>query len=207
MTNVNYIDILIVVSTVWAVAAVTPGPNFFITVHSAVSGTRKMSLLTTAGIVVGTLMWALSGLLGVSIVFKTVPFLYCTLKVIGGVYLVIVGLRLISPTKSRMRQKGKPMPTPLQSFKLGLYTNLSNPKTAAFMTSLFAATIPSHAPIGLGLLCIVTICSVSAIWYSCVAILISFQGPRNIYDKFKRAIERVAGTIFILFGARLALSK
>lgn len=52
------------VSLIWAIAAITPGPNFFITVHTAVGETRRLSFFTVSGIVTGTLVWAVSAYLG-----------------------------------------------------------------------------------------------------------------------------------------------
>ena len=66
------LSILISVSVIWAVAAITPGPNFFITIHTAIGNNRRLSLFTVLGIVAGTLLWSLSGYLGISILFKTV---------------------------------------------------------------------------------------------------------------------------------------
>jgi threonine/homoserine/homoserine lactone efflux protein len=204
----EYIDILVTVATIWTVAAIMPGPNFFITVHTSVGGKGRRSFYTVAGIVTGTFIWALSGFLGISIIFNILPLLYYTLKVIGGVYLIYIGLALLITSKNVRHAKiEKNQSTPVTCFKLGLLTNLLNPKTAAFMTSLFAATIPSDASFELGVLCVVLICSISALWYSLVAALMSFQKVKSAYQKFKRSIERAAGALFIFFGVKLATTE
>lgn len=201
-------NILLTVSLIWAIAAIIPGPNFFITVHTAVGETRRLSFFTVLGIVIGTLVWSLSGYLGLSIIFKTVPILYYSLKVIGGLYLVYIGLNLISRNKGNQIQNRKEKSlTAVTCFRLGLFTNLLNPKTAAFMTSLFAATIPPDASLETGSLCVTLICAISAIWYSLVATVFSFELAQNAFINYKRVIERVAGGIFIVFGLKLAISK
>ena len=201
------LNVLIAVSVIWAVAAITPGPNFFITVHTAVGTSRKLSLFTVLGIVAGTLVWALSGYLGISILFKTVPMLYFSLKIIGGLYLIYVGVKLILNRKPKLKGSAGKYNSAISCFRLGLFTNLLNPKTAAFMTSLFAATIPANASIELGVLSVLTICLISTLWYSLVSVLFSYDAAKRVYEKQKRGIEQIAGALFIGFGLKLALAK
>lgn len=203
-----YSSILFTVSLIWIIAVITPGPNFFITVHTAIGETRRLSFFTVFGIVAGTLVWAISGYLGVTIIFKTVPVLYYSLKIIGGMYLIYIGIALLIRKKENRtpRQNKKPL-SAINCFRLGLFTNLLNPKTAAFMTSLFAATIPLNGSVKLGILCVVLICSISALWYSLVVIIFSLNWSKRAYVSYQRSIERVAGGIFILFGIKLAVSR
>lgn len=202
------LNILTTVSLIWAIAAITPGPNFFITVHTAVGQTRLLSFFTVLGIVTGTLVWAISGYIGVSIIFKTIPVLYYSLKIIGGLYLTYIGINLLLlKKKNKIETKNQKALSTFSCFRLGLYTILLNPKTAAFMASLFAATIPPNTSIKFGILCVVLICSISALWYSIVATIFSCNWAKSAYAKYKRCIERVAGSIFIIFGMKLAISK
>ena len=201
------LSFLVAVSFIWGIAAITPGPNFFITVHTAIGTTRRLSLFTVLGIVAGTLVWSISGYLGISILFKTVPMLYFSLKIFGGLYLVYVGANLLFKRKSKSKNDSGKYHSPISCFRLGLLTNLLNPKTAAFMTSLFAATIPTNASIELGVVTVTLICSISAIWYSLVSALFSYDIAKKLYDKQKQKIEKVAGAIFVGFGLKLALSK
>lgn len=201
------INILLAVSVIWAVAVITPGPNFFITVHTAVGTSRKLSIFTVMGIVAGTLVWSLSGYLGISILFKTVPILYFSLKIIGGLYLINVGFKLLFRRKNELKSDTGKYNSAISCFRLGLLTNLLNPKTAAFMTSLFAATIPANPSIEIGVLSVTIICLISALWYSLVSVIFSYEAAKRMYEKQKRRIEKIAGTIFIGFGLKLAISK
>ncbi len=90
-----YIDVLLTVFLIWTIAVVTPGPNFFITVHTAIGETHHLSFYTIFGIVTGTFIWAILGYLGISIIFKAVPILYVVIKIIGGLYLRYIGMSLL----------------------------------------------------------------------------------------------------------------
>lgn len=198
---------LITVAAIWGLAAVTPGPNFFITVHTAVDTDKQTSLYTVLGIVCGTFVWSLCGFLGISILFKTAPLLYYSLKILGGLYLIFVGINLIFRNKNIQKNQKIKSRTPIDCFRLGLLTNLFNPKTAIFMTSLFAAAIPPSATLMYGALCVVIICSISAGWYALVASLFSHEMAKKSYEKQKGLIGRCAGAIFVGFGIKLATSK
>lgn len=201
------LETLLAVSLIWTVAAVTPGPNFFITVHTAVGETRRLSLCTVMGIVAGTCIWAVSGFLGISLLFTTMPYVYYFLKIVGGLYLVYIGAKLLLGNEKKNRGgagRGAVQAGPFKCFKLGFLTNILNPKTAAFMTSLFAATIPQGASYGFGGLCVLCILLISTVWYSSVALLFSYDGARTMYITHRSIIERIAGAIFIIFGIKLA---
>lgn len=189
---------------------ITPGPNFFITVQTAIGGSRKSALFVVLGIGAGTVVWAVSGFLGIHFLFQTVPWVYLLLKLLGGSYLVYLGIKLIvsktdnttGDQTAHLKKSGN-----WHSFKLGLLTNLSNPKTAAFIASLFAATIPADVSWHVGMISIALVFLISICWYSMVAYVFSLHRFRLLFDKSKSFIERLAGVIFIGFGVKLAIGE
>jgi threonine/homoserine/homoserine lactone efflux protein len=142
--------------------------------------------------------------------FKTAPWIYLSLKLLGGTYLIYLGVKLIiSNTRagSNHRVSFSTNIDPIQGYKLGLLTNLSNPKTAAFVTSLFAATMPSNAPFWLGFMSVALMFLISILWYTSVAYVFSLDRFRSLYLKSRIWIERFAGAIFIGFGMKLVASE
>ena len=202
------IQVLIPVAVIWSIAAITPGPNFFITVHTAVDETRRNALFTVMGIVLGTLIWSSAGFFGITVLFRTLPALYYVLKLVGGLYLISLGMLLVfRPGTGRASAPPAKRLTPIGAFRLGFLTNILNPKSAAFISSLYAASIPAHAPLELGLSCIALICGISALWYALVALAFSHNRAKAAYHRMKTGIQRTAGVIFIGFGVKLALAK
>lgn len=198
---------LIAVACIWGIAVITPGPNFFIVVHTALDTGQKHSLSTVLGIVAGTFIWALSGYFGLSLLFKAIPILYFAVKIMGGLYLIYLGCKLLFKKSDGTVIRPRKKTTSTDCFRLGLLTNLLNPKTAAFMTSLFAATFPQDASVALGAASIMVVCAISALWYSLVCFFFSRSKAQAVYDRQKRKIEKIAGTIFIAFGLKLAVSR
>jgi threonine efflux protein len=201
--------ILLSVGFVWSIAVVTPGPNFFITVQIAIGRSRRSALFVVLGISFGTIIWAISGFFGINLLFKTVPWVYFSLKLIGGAYLIYFGIKLIK-SKYRKMSKGSSLNPKnidlVKSFKFGLLTNLSNPKTATFVTSLYAATMPLDASYYVGFFSVVLMALISIIWYTFVAYIFSLSQFGSIYRRIRVWVERVAGIIFVSFGLKLAIS-
>ena len=202
--------LLLNVAFVWTIAVITPGPNFFITVQTAIGRSRQSALFVVLGIGTGTVIWALSGFLGITLLFRTAPWAYVSVKLLGGGYLVYLGMKLICskpgkiPGENALLSKNM---DPLRSYKLGLLTNLTNPKTAAFVTSLFAAVMPADATYSVALISVALMALISIVWYTAVAYVFSLEQFRTVSKRAKVWVDRVAGIIFIGFGIRLAASE
>lgn len=90
-----------------------------------------------------------------------------------------------------------------QAFRLGLITQLSNPKIAIVLASIFTALLPKEIPtyfyVVLPILCFF----IDAGWYSLVAVALSAEGPRKVYLKSKAVFDRIAGGVMTLLGLKL----
>ena len=204
------------IALIWSIAAATPGPNFVLTARAATGHSRRLALATAAGIASGTLIWGLAGFFGISALFAAAPWLYLSLKVAGGLYLIYLGLRLIVNSVRRPAPSNTKTASPGAihsrrsvggAWRLGLLTNLTNPKTAMFVTSLFATTMPAEPEILLGFLAAAVMTGVSLIWYGAVAWVFASAVVAGWYGRATKLIDRAAGGIFVLFGARMVLDR
>ena len=205
---VNSVAILATVASLWFVAAVTPGPNSVLLMRQAIIRPRGEALACVLGIGLGTLVWGLCGFFGVHALFLAAPLLYWAFKLCGGLYLVFYGARLIWIS---FRDGEEIAPGPgrfaLSPFRIGLFTSLSNPKSALSVAGLFAATMPSHAPIDLGVASVCLMVAVSLGWYSLLVMFFGGAWMAAFYRRLRRRIDRIAGAIFIALGARLVWQR
>ncbi|MCG8616347.1 MAG: LysE family transporter [Desulfobacterales bacterium] len=204
----NLLSILISVASIWALAVVTPGPNFFITARTTVKESRFAGFFVVLGNCTGTAVWSAAGFFGITAVFAMAPWLYTTLKIAGGSYLIYLGLMMIR--RSRQTDSGQGMgASAVQSrfaaWRSGVITNLSNPKTAMFVTSLFASVLPESPAPELGMAIISLMVAISFIWYAFVVLIFSSRGFKACYTRLQGWLEGLAGVIFIGFGAKLIL--
>ena len=202
---------LLTVAGIWAIAVATPGPNFFIVAQSALSGSRIAAFAAVAGVSTGTLIWGLAGWLGISALFAAAPTAYIILKLAGGAYLLFLGLRLLwstrRPTNLDSGQAAASHVTSSASYRLGLMTNLANPKSAIFVTSVFATALPIDANWTEGLAAVAIIVTVSVGWYALVALVLAQPRISSAYLRARRIIDGVTGLIFAGFGMRLLLAQ
>jgi threonine efflux protein len=206
---VQGLPILLTVASLWLVATVTPGPNSVLVMRVSVGQRRAHALRAVAGIGAGTCIWGLSGFFGVHALFLAAPFLYWAFRLCGGVYLILFGLGLICAS---LRRDGAPAEPAVKRpgwspFQQGLATSLSNPKSALSVAGLFAATMPSHAPLGLGLMTVAVMVAISIAWYSFMAWLFTARWIAGMYRSLRRGVDRLAGAVFIFFGARMVLDR
>ena len=202
---------LLTIAGIWAIAVATPGPNFFAVARSALSGNRIAAFAAVAGVTTGTLIWGLAGWLGISALFAAAPAAYIVLKLAGGAYLLFLGLRLLwsalGSTPSHLGQPVTRHATNIGAYRLGLISNLANPKSAVFVTSLFATALPVDAAWTQGLASVAIMVAVSASWYSLVALVLARPRISSAYLRGRRVIDGMTGAFFAGFGIRLLLSQ
>ncbi|MGE7370084.1 LysE family translocator [Neorhizobium sp. NPDC001467] len=202
---------LISVATIWAVACITPGPNTLLVIRYALTAPRKVAIVASCGTVTGTLCWGIAGWLGINVLFQAAPFAYLALKIAGGLYLVWLGFKILKD----LRQAGPPdelarekTEIPLKTaYRMGLATNLANPKSALFVASLFAATMPAGTPFLYGLAAITVMVTVSTVYYTFLVGLISHRRVAAAYLRAKKKIDLGVGMVFLGFGTKLMLSR
>lgn len=198
---------LVAVATLWILAVVTPGPNFVMAARVSVANTRRMALWAVLGVGVGTTLWGCAGFFGVQVVFVAAPWAYAGLKLLGGTYLVYLGARLLW---SRRAGRGGEMTvivarTPWSIFRMGLITNLANPKSALFVASVFASALPPDVPWMQGMEAVALMVSISVAWYALVVCVFTTRRIARAYAGLQHWVDRLAGAIFVGFGARLIL--
>jgi threonine/homoserine/homoserine lactone efflux protein len=195
---------------IWFLVVTIPGPNFVAVTHHSMSESRKSGLLIALGVSAGAATWATASLVGLSVVFEHATWLYDTIRFIGGLYLIFVGAKTIltsfySPPLSCNAHR---FPGGIFStFRLGLFTSFSNPKTAAFFGSLFIATFPPQAPLWFYFVTVSVIFSISITWYSLVAYFFSISQVQSTYYILRKVVDKITGSVLLFLGARLAFSK
>jgi threonine/homoserine/homoserine lactone efflux protein len=169
--------------------------------RTAAARSRLDGLAAAVGMGAGGLLFAIAVMAGLKSLLNTVPGLH------GGAYLVWIGVstwRGASKPLDAGQNAAEGRSTMLRSFLLGLGTQISNPKTAIYYASVFAALLPEHAtPFQLvAVPCVVF--TVETTWYVIVAAALSSAGPRSVYLKWKAGLDRLAGAVMTGLGLKLA---
>ena len=209
-SDLPYAAPLLSLGLLWTVAVVTPGPNFFNTAQLAASCSRRHGVVASAGVATGTVIWGLAGGLGIKSLFTAAPMLYLAFKIIGGCYLIYLGLKLFkrsAPAIDQATLPDEPRRSLFSAWRFGLLGNLSNPKAALFVATAFASTMPPSPSPTLLALAVITMATLSFSWYTSVALVFSSERMANLYSRSRKWLDRFAGGCYLLFGAHLVANR
>ncbi|BAO92110.1 LysE family translocator [Caballeronia cordobensis] len=191
--------------------AMIPGPSFVIVARNAIGISRADGLATALGMGVGGIVFGGVALAGLYTLLVAVEWLYIGLKVAGGLYLIYIASKIwrgAAQPMSMPAHDDAPVParSARKSFWLGLTTQLSNPKTAIWYGSIFAALLPHHPPLWCYVVLPPMVFAIETGWYTIVALGFSSERPREMYLRAKKWIDRIAASVIAALGLRLVLT-
>lgn len=199
---------LIAVAVVSFLAAISPGPDFFIVLKNSLSCSRKLGVLTALGVSTALIIHLSYTLIGIGLLIAESPFLFLILKITGVAYLFYIGLSgLLSSFKDSALDLNyshvNNQILPYQAFLQGFLTNLLNPKAAIFFISLFSQFIDSATPIYLRVEYAAINWSITLSWFLFLSYLITTKGFIGKIHRFRIYIERFMGGALMLLGIKL----
>jgi threonine efflux protein len=204
------IGILLGIAVVQLLGAASPGPTFMIVSSASITGSRRVGLLAVCGVLLATLTWALLAAIGLGAVITRFPVIYTALQVAGALYLAWLGVKMLV-TALRQRETSTNHQvlsmSSRQAVRSGFLTNILNPKSIAYYSSIFVVMLPSDASSWLFVAAVGTALLVSAIWWISVALFFASNPIRQAYQRARRWIDAVMGAVLIGLGIRLALSR
>lgn len=120
------------------VMVVTPGPNMMYCVSRTLCQGRTAGLVSLAGVQLGLVVHICAAGAGLTALLLAVPMAFNAIKLVGAAYLLWLAWQAVKPGGSSMFQtRAMPVDTPAMLFRMGLVTNLLNPKVAMFYLSIF----------------------------------------------------------------------
>ena len=187
------------------VGSISPGPSFALVARTAVARSRRDGVAAALGMGVGAVIFTTLVLLGLTAVLARVPLLFTGIKLLGGLWLLLLAWRLWQGAAAPLALAGAGMdhPNPAASFRTGLATQVTNPKTAIYYGSVFAALLPQDPPSWLIVTLPPLVFVMETGWYVLVAVLFSSGGLRAAYLRGKRWVDRTASVVMGLLGVRL----
>lgn len=202
-----YLAQLLTLAGVVLVAYILPGPDF-LAVSSNALASRRAGLLAGLGVATGCVVWASLAVFGLGLVMARLSWLYTAIRLAGGVYLIVFGIRMLlarRPAASATVERSRD--TARGAYRRGLAVNLSNPKAAVYFGSLFVGLLPVGAPTWV-LATVVGIVGLLAVgWFSTLAWMFSGARIRDVYDRIRRPINALMGLALAGLGTKLVLER
>lgn len=204
----SYAVVLGSVFVVHVLAILSPGPNVLVVSQTAASRSRRAGVFAALGIATGAAIWSGAALLGLAVLFERVAWLYGVIAALGGLYLIYIAWRLWRGADRPLVLAGdthEHARTDWQAYRLGLLTNLTNPKALVFYGGIFAALLAPDLPTTIRFAALAVIVVNSTLWHVALACLFSAERTQRFYAKVKGWIDRIAATALALLGLRLML--
>lgn len=186
--------------------AMSPGVSFLLVARTAMSSSRRVAFSVTAGMGFGAAVFAVIALAGLHTLLTLVPSLYTGLKIAGGCYLLWLALKMFRRPSNRFNDSaGAEDVSVSKAFMTGVFTQISNPHTALVFASIFSAALSKNIQPVMYIILPTMAFVIDMLWYAVVACLLSTDGPRQAYIKYRKFIDKLSGGVMAFLGIRLLL--
>lgn len=128
----QHLFVLFLITT--SVAMISPGPDMLFVLGCGMRGGPRAGLLATAGVATSEIVHITLAAAGLSAFFAAAPAAFAALRIIGGAYLIYLGVQAIRHRgEEHVELGGSTEEFPGRvAYLRGLLTNLVNPKMVTF---------------------------------------------------------------------------
>ena len=202
------VSIFITVGLAHFLALLSPGPDFVLIVKSAIKNDSKDAIGVALGITFANAVYIGLCLIGVGSILAASAPIMITLKIIGGLFLMYLGIQALRARKGAYDQfqvaqsahSNIPKTTFLKEFTAGFLSGIFNPKNLLFYLSLFTVVLTPEISfvfkLGLGIWMTVVVFA----WDTAVIFLLSTRKVRAKFTQVAYYIDKVTGALLGVIG-------
>ncbi|MDQ0859487.1 LysE family translocator [Bacillus sp. V2I10] len=189
----------------------TPGIDAMFVLSRSISNGRASGIAASAGIATGAFVHTILSTIGLSIILSQSVVLFTTIKIIGGIYLIYIGIKsLLTKGKGISLNNTSNVSSIKKNYLQGVITNVANPKNILFYLSFlpqFASTTSGNKSLSF-LLLGTTFAVIALLWYVLVTYF-STIATKTIKDNktFNNILNKVSGIVFIALGMKLMIAN
>jgi threonine/homoserine/homoserine lactone efflux protein len=190
------------------VVVFTPGPATALIVRNTIRGGTPAAWATTAGNSTGIVFWALSSVLGISALVAASEAAFATLKIVGAIVLVLIGLQAWRRVLRGLPPEARLPRSARNHYREGLLTSFANPKLAVFFIALFPQFVPKgQAVLPATLMMAAIIITMDIVWFTVLAVVVSHAQRAFVEHGWSRRMDALSGTVLVALGVRVALEQ
>ncbi|MFI6102087.1 LysE family translocator [Lentzea sp. NPDC051213] len=189
-------------SLVALLTVLTPGLDTVMVLRTALLSGKRAAAGVVLGITLGCLVWAVASLAGLTALLQASELAYNIVRWLGAAYLVYLGAKALwNSRKAVALEDSRPVPNAGASMRVGLLTNLLNPKVGVFYLSLLPQFMPAGEP-AWGALLVAIHLGIGFVW---LPILIVVAGRARAFVLRQRVLlDRLTASVFVALGLKLA---
>ncbi|MFD8799224.1 LysE family translocator [Streptomyces atroolivaceus] len=190
-----------------------PGADFTVVVRNALAS-RRDGLATAVGVAGGLVVHTALAVAGLAAVLVTMPVLFRGVQLLGGAYVLYLGLSGLYAMRRRAAAAGAGAgadseeevtggtpAAPGRALRQGFLTNALNPKAPVLFLSLLPQFVPDGAaPLPRTLLLASVVVLLALVWFPAVALLVDRLGRWLRRPRAARVIEGGSGSALTALG-------
>lgn len=211
MTDNSFLSAnLLLAYSAYLLATLSPGPSNLAIMAIAMNSGRRPALVFAAGVVSGSLFWALLTALGLSAILTRYSQALLVLKLVGGAYLLWLAIR---SARAAMAAPAAPVmlaalaQEPVKKLYLrGLGLHLTNPKAILAWVAIVSLALPGGASMVDALGVVFGCVGLGVLVFGGYALAFSTLAARRVYTALRRWLEGALALIFAAAGLKLLLS-
>jgi len=202
---------LLVFVGVAAIVIVVPGPDTAVVTKNILLHGRRAALGTSLGVSAGLSLWTVAAAIGVASVLRASALAFTTLKLVGAIYLIWLGLQALRAARQTRSDAppsvaSRPEMSALGGFRQGLLSDLANPKIGIFFTSLLPQFVNPGQSVLVPFLALGAVFVVmTALWLTAYCLVAARAAETLQRPRVRAAMDRITGVVLIALGLRLAL--
>jgi threonine efflux protein len=199
------------ITVIHLAAAASPGPDFVLVTQRTLSHGKKAGVLCSLGIALGLAVHLTYSAFGLAIVVvNSLPLLW-TIKMLGGGYLIYLGLKGLRSTRRNFEnvpaQNIVKENAAFKTIGIGFLCNALNPKAPIYFVSLFTLVLSPEMPFNVIIAYGLWIMCLQFAWFSFVAMILSSSPVSHYFRKFGHYIDRLLGGAMLALGIKVIVSS
>lgn len=201
-------DSLLAFTLAATLLTLTPGLDTALILRTSVAEGGKKAVHAALGIDVGCFVWGALVAFGLGALLAVSEMAYTVLKWCGAAYLCWLGIQLLLRPRHHFTLQADRSVRGSNWFLRGMLGNVLNPKMGVFYVSFLPQFIPvGHSPLVWTFLLVSIHVCLGTLWS--LTLIVASRYASNVLRKpaVVKWMDRATGAAFLLFAARLALSK
>ncbi len=187
-------------------ALLSPGPDFFLIVRSAVVNGARVASGVCVGIALANGVYIGLAIGGVA-VLQEVTGLFAVLKWAGCAYLAWLGWRFLTVRDETLAPEAEARAVRRGSWwrecRVGFLSGILNPKNSLFYASLFSLGFERDTPFGVQLAYGIWMFAVVLLWDLCIARAAGHPPVVRRFMMHVRTVERITGAVLLGIAATI----
>lgn len=205
--------------TIFTLAVISPGPDFIIILRTAIKHGGKTARFIAIGTTLGTCIWIIATLSGITAFLHAYPTSVNTLYTLGAICIISYGIyiiyqlyktkQILKTTKQQTKieqdlYSSVSSKTGFSAFSLGIFTTtVANPKALIFYTIIFSSILPDHLVWQEFITIILLLPAITFGWFTLVSYVATYHKLVLFYQKKGWLLDVIIAFLFIGLGIRL----